>query len=70
MEEWNGKEKDGKKLRLDDMSKIMEDSLMEKDLKRKEVEPPKGRKSNRRKLAKVEGWVEQKIEDDENLPEG
>ena len=71
MEEWNGKVKEGnKKLKVDDMNKEMENSLLEKDLKRKEMEPPKGRKSKRRKLAKLEGWGEQKTEDDGRLPEG
>ena len=68
MEEWHGKAKID--VSQEGLNKEMEDSLMEKDLKRKDIEPAKGRKSKRRKLAKLEGWGEQKSEGDENLPEG
>ena len=70
MEEWNGKKAEQANLKVDDLNKEMEDSLMEKNSKRKDVEPVKGRQSKRRKLAKLEGWGEPKPEDDASLPEG
>ena len=61
MEEWNGKDKGKDVTRVENLSREMEESLMERDLKRKDKEPQKGRKSKRRKLEKLEGWGEQRL---------